>query len=256
MSDSQAMQVVTPTSAEIAVHYQSDRLTQMIKMATEFHKANCFGKDVQNMQQALVKMQAGFEMGMPPIEAMNSLYIVNGHITIWGAAMTKRLRMRGWKIQYEDKDKECTVTITKGDESYSFTAREKDVKKAGAYAFAPVEKLRWHALSRLIRFSVPEVLDAGVAYLQEEAEDMVDFSTPIQASESVSVEDYEKQIEEAKTPEKLKEIAVTIQQDSMLVSDKQGLLGKILHKGKAMTQVDVVAEPVIDPKQTSINPDL
>lgn len=160
-----------PKASDIAIHFETQRLAEMGRMAEAFHKAGCFGSDVKNAYQALVKIQAGFEMGIPPMEAMNSLYIVNGHIAIWGVAMIKRLKKFGWQVSYDDKPGECVVTIKKGDEVYSEKALASDVKKTGAYSFAPKQKLRYHAISQLIRFSVPEVLDAGISYLKEDAED-------------------------------------------------------------------------------------
>jgi len=147
-------------------------LQQALDIANQFHKAGCFGKDVQNVHQAFVKIQAGREMGMAPMEAMKSLYIVNGNITIWGSAMTKRLREAGWIITYSEEPGKCTARINKGVEKYEFTATKEQMLnlKSRAYGFAPEDKLRWHAISRLVRFYVPEVLGA-VSYTKEEAED-------------------------------------------------------------------------------------
>lgn len=158
--------------------FSTDRLDKMVAMAEKFFKARCFGGNIQNAEQMLVIIQAGFEMGMQPVEALNSLYIVSGKITIYGAAMSKRLRVRGWNIQYEDSGSgqtaSCKVTITKGDETHTYTATAAELMllNSKAFKFAPKEKIRWHALSRLIRFEVPEVLDAGISYLQEEMMDV------------------------------------------------------------------------------------
>ena len=159
---------------------QSERLNQMMKVAQQFHKAGCFGGDVKNAEQAFVKIQAGIEMGMPPMEAMNSLYIVNGKITIWGSAMTKKIREAGWSLGFEDEVDQagnpvaCTVTIKKGDEDYSekSTKQQLVALKSRAFQFAPKEKLRWHAIAQLIKFQVPEVLGGVVMYMKEELEDL------------------------------------------------------------------------------------
>lgn len=165
-------------ASDVSKYFDSQNLNQMFELAEKFHKANCFGGNIKNAEQALVMMQAGFEMGIPPVEALNSLYIVNGKITIYGAAMSKRLKLKGWKIKYEDgglgKSAFCRVVIEKDGEVHEYTATAAELEKLGskAFGFAPKEKLRWHALSRLIRFEVPEVLDAGISYLQEEMIDL------------------------------------------------------------------------------------
>jgi hypothetical protein len=162
-----------PDKMDVAAHFQTDNVQLMLDMANQFFKAGCFGADVKNPQQAFVKIQAGKEMGMPPMEAMNSLYIVNGKITIWGSAMVKRLRESGWKIEYKEDEGSCTAIITKDGEKYEYTATKDEILKLNsrAFKFAPKEKLRYHAVSRLIRFNVPEILGCNM-YAKEEAEDI------------------------------------------------------------------------------------
>jgi len=176
-------------------YFQPEMLEQALRVADKFFKAKCFGKDVTSAEIAYVKIQAGAEMGMPPMEAMNSLYIVNGKITIWGAAMSKRMREHGWKIEFlESTDKICKCKISKGSESYEETATADDVKKTGAYSFAPKDKLKWHCLSRLIRFNVPEVL-GPVSYSTEEAEDFIEAATVNVINDPVVFESLKREIE-------------------------------------------------------------
>lgn len=154
---------------EIDTFFDKGRLSQMLTIANEFVKAGCFGRDVQNAHQAFVKIQAGFEIGMPPMEAMQSFYIVNGKTTMWGKAVTKRLREAGWQIEYIESTKEkAVVKITKGGETYTETAEKSDVKQDGAYKIAPKNKLRYHALAMLVNFYVPEVLGGSVQYITED----------------------------------------------------------------------------------------
>lgn len=229
MNEEKAITEVTPRASEVAVHFDSIRLQEMGKMAEAFHRAGCFGSDVKNPYQALVKIQAGFEMGIPPMEAMNSLYIVNGHITIYGVAMSKRLRTKGWTISYDDKPDSCTVTIKKGEEAYSYTANSGELTKSQAFKFAPKEKLRWHALSRLIRFHVPEVLDAGVSYLKEEIEDLdlpgvKVVEMPNGSAPSLSAEEIGKKVNAAKSVQELEGIVKIAVQSNLLKEEKKSLM--------------------------------
>lgn len=148
------------------------------RYAEKFFKAGCFGSDCKNPEQVFVKIQAGAEMGMEPMESMGSLYIINGKITMWGMALAKRLRDHGWIISYPvSTAKEATVEITKGAQKHSYTATYEEVAKLGGHALAkaPVDKLKWHALSRLVRFYVPEVLGA-INYTKEEMDDVAEVS--------------------------------------------------------------------------------
>ena len=61
-----------------------------------------------------------------------------------------------------------------GGLSYDYTSTAAELTKLNsrAFKFAPRDKLRWHAISRLIRFDVPEVLRGVVSYGKEEYEDV------------------------------------------------------------------------------------
>lgn len=168
------LQTVSAQKSIMDTYLSIERNKAMLAMAHHFVEAGCFGADVKNAAQAYVKIQAGLEMGMAPMEAMNSLYMVNGKLTIWGSAIPKRLREHGWTIEYVESDMtKATVRIKKGDQIYeeSCTVEELTKLKSRAVQFAPKEKLRYHALSRLIRFYVPEVLNSGTIYIQEELVD-------------------------------------------------------------------------------------
>ena len=173
-----AVTVKSPSS--IRQFFDPTHIDQILSLAQKFYEAKCFGSDVQNAAQALVKIQAGYEMGIPPVEAMNSLYIIKGKITMWGAAMTKRLRQNGWEIEYEDEKTpkntwaSSTATITKGDKTYSYKATADEVEKGLGWKLSPLNKLRFHAIGQLIKFHVPEILDAGVYYSAEEIQDLED----------------------------------------------------------------------------------
>lgn len=126
----------------------------------------------KNAANVLVALQTGAEMGLKPMQSLNSLYIVNGKIQIWGSSQVQLLKAHGWKIQIkEHTDKICTITINnrEGDEfTYSSTFEELPAGSK-AKSFAPKEKLYYHVISRLIRFYVPEVL-GGMSNLYNEDE--------------------------------------------------------------------------------------
>ena len=175
------------------IHFQRERISQMMTIADTLHKANCFGGDVQNVYQAFVKIQTGAEMNMPPMEAMNSLYIIKGKVTLWGAAVSKRIRQHGWVISYsEESSTQVKVTVTKGAESHEYTATAQQLKDLGSKAagFALADKLRWHALARLLRFSIPEVMGNAISYIAEEMEGLPD-RTPSVAKPAVHLSNAE-----------------------------------------------------------------
>lgn len=174
---------------ELATTYFNESvLTQMERIAQTFIKSGACPKYIQNAPQLVLTMQTGYEMGMKPVEAMNSLYIVNGAINLWGKALARRLREHGWIIKYEmltDRGGSCRATVTKGDESYtetySFEAAEKsgytkdfkgNVKIGWKEGVNRMLKLRYGALSVIIKSYIPEVMGAA-SEVQEVYEDAV-----------------------------------------------------------------------------------
>jgi len=131
---------------------------------------------VQNEEQAIVVMQAGYEMGLKPVESLNSLYLVNGQITIWGKAVAKRFNIHGYKLTYKDKENETTAIATDkktGEvltESMTFAEAEKSgytKDRSGKLKFGWREgtnrilKLRYGALNKMVKTQCPDVLDSA-----------------------------------------------------------------------------------------------
>lgn len=165
---------------------------QMKTMSQTFIQSAALPKGISNAAQAIMVLQAGYEMGMKPIEAMKSLYIVNGVINVWGAAITRRLREHGWVLSYKDAPNTCTATVTKGKETYTETFTFEEAVKSGyttdSYGKLKVGwkeglnrklKLRYGAVSVLIKSYIPEVLGSA-SDVAEIAEDypVVEESQP------------------------------------------------------------------------------
>lgn len=153
---------------------------QMKALANDFIKSKAIPSVWQDASQVLVGLQTGVEMGMKPMEAMNSLYPVNGAINVWGKATTRRLKEHGWKIQYSDESQEsCTATVSRGDESYTETIKFKDAELSGytkdkngylKIGWKPginrVKKLRYGVLAMIIHTYIPDVLGSAIGIVE------------------------------------------------------------------------------------------
>lgn len=153
---------------------------QMGRMATIFIQSGAMPSNIKNAQQAIVVMQTGFEMGMKPMEAIKSLYIVNGQVNVWGSALIRRLREHGWGVKYEmspDRGGSCKATVFKlkgGKESYtesfSYDAADKSGYTKDSYGKLKPGwregtnrnlKLRYGAVSVIIKSYLSEVLGSA-----------------------------------------------------------------------------------------------
>jgi hypothetical protein len=200
-------------------------------------------------------------MGIPPMEAMSSLYIVNGKVTMWGMALSKRLREHGWKIEYlESTETVARVKIMKGDESYEYTATPGELKNSQAMKFAPKDKLKWHALSRLVRFSVPEIL-GPVSYLAEEAEEFIEASV-VETKAGPTLEDLISDIQSCDTIEKYTAKMAELSKLKTILTDdeKQKLFAVALSVKKSLeekveeaVEVAEVSEPQEEAEESKQN---
>lgn len=157
---------------------------QMKQLAADLIDGGASSADAKTPAQLIVKLQAGYELGMTPVESLNSLYIVNGKVTIWGSAVIKRLRLFGWSVGYKNEtEDECTIEVSKDDEKIIDTFYFKDAVNSGyttdSYGKVKVGwkpgqnrklKLRYGAASQLIKTYLPEVLGSvsGVTDIEQE----------------------------------------------------------------------------------------
>lgn len=159
---------------------------QMKMLARDFIESGSVPKCFENASQILMALQSGREMGMTPVESMQSLYIVNGMLNIWGKAVPRRLREHGYMLNYTDESPEsCTVVVKSRDDSemYTETLTFREAQDSGYttdnYGKLKIGwklgvnrklKLRYGVLSILIKTYLPEVLGA-TANIVEVAQD-------------------------------------------------------------------------------------
>lgn len=146
--------------------------TQLKNLASDLIAGGATSRDVKTAEQMLVKLQAGFELGMTPVQSLNSLYIVNGKTTIYGAALIARLRLRGWRVRYLNESVDSTtIEVTRDDEVIEDTFYYQDAVDSGYTSGDGGEKIGWKkgqnrklkmrygAAAQLVKTFLPEVLN-------------------------------------------------------------------------------------------------
>jgi hypothetical protein len=118
---------------------------------------------IKNPAQLTMVLLAGKEAGLGAIESLNSFYICNGKLTIYGSAVLTQLKRAGYSVSWGKCDmKEVSLTIkapdgTEHKESY---AMEQAIKtgQTGKEVWQkyPVNMLRWKCLGNATRFFAPE----------------------------------------------------------------------------------------------------
>lgn len=155
-------------------------LQEAMDFANMLSKSNLVPKDYQgNPGNIVVALQWGAEIGLQPLQAMQSIAVINGRPAIWGDAMLALVRGSG-QLEYiheDPTDDGCTVRLKrKGEPEAERTFTKEDAKKAGLsgkqgpWAQYPKRMMQLRARAFALRDVFPDVL-RGV-FIAEEAQDM------------------------------------------------------------------------------------
>lgn len=156
-------------------------IEEAMKFAELLSKSNLVPKDYQgNPSNCIIAMQWGMEIGLQPLQAMQSIAVINGRPSIWGDAMLALVRGSG-QLEYikeEPGETEAVCTIKRRGEPHETTRRFslEDAKKAGLtgkqgpWTQYPKRMMQLRARAFALRDVFPDVL-RGV-FVAEEAQDM------------------------------------------------------------------------------------
>ncbi len=160
-------------------------------ISEELGKSKALPAFIQNNSQLAMVLLAGKESGMGVIESLNSYYIVNGKVTIYGQAVLIQLKRAGFSVKWGAcDDKSATVTVIAPDKSENTETFTIEEAVKGGNTGNPVwqkykkSMLRWKALAANVRFFCPEVLYGS--YVKEDIEA---DSTEVIEAETVKMTD-------------------------------------------------------------------
>ena len=198
---------------------------QMRGMAKTMIESKAMPEHIKNEAQAIVVMQMGYEMGMKPMQAINSLYIVKGQTTVWGKAIAGQFIKHGYRLSFKDEPNKTTVTAKhrsgfEATETFTFEEAEKSgytKDKYGKIKFGWKEganrnlKLRYNALNKLAKTQCPEVLGTAVGITEVYQDTIHDFQDgEIVDNEKMLDIDFIKQINNTRDQKELIDVCKTI----------------------------------------------
>ena len=153
-------------------------------LADAFYKSGMF-TDVKSAAQALVKIQAGKELGLGAVYSMQKLYMVQGKLGMAAETMGALLKRSG-KYNYkvlEHTDQKCSIAFYElGQEVYISTFTIEDAKRAGlikpdsGWVKYPRALLFSRALSQGARIVGPDMTGGG--YTLEELQSIEPIALP------------------------------------------------------------------------------
>ena len=155
-------------------------LAEAMEFAGMMSKSSIVPKDYQNNPgNILVAIQWGMEIGLQPLQSMQSIAVINGRPSIWGDAMLALVRSSGLleAISEEVTESKAVCTIKRrGEQEVVREFSMQDAKQAGLtgkqgpWSQYPKRMLQMRARAFALRDVFPDVL-RGV-HVAEEAQDM------------------------------------------------------------------------------------
>ena len=158
-------------------------IEQELKRAEVWIRSGLLPAHIKNPATAVIIVQRGRELGIPPIEALNCLYPVHGKVSCDTKTMLA-LAWRSGKLAkfeiLESDDDHCKIRLQRvGNPPQEFQFKIQDADRLGVtkptqkapqkglqYKSQPRVMLRWRAIAEGLRFTVPDAL-AGL-YTHEE----------------------------------------------------------------------------------------
>lgn len=159
-------------------------MDDLSKMSTAFAISGMF-PDIKSAAQAMVKIQAGLEIGIKPFAAMTGIHIILGKPEIGAGICAGRVKASG-KYDYKIKeltDKNCIIDFYEdsqfiGNSTFSI----EDAKKAGTKNIDKYARnmLFARAISNGVKWFCPDVFDMPI-YTEDEivTEDIMAVVQPV-----------------------------------------------------------------------------
>lgn len=146
-------------------------INEIMSIGKAFAESGMFA-DTKLAAQAIVKIQAGQEIGIPPFASMTGIHIIQGKPTIGAGLIASRVKGSGkydYKVVTQDESK-CVIDFYQAKEKIgTSTFTIEDAKKAGTKNLDkfPKNMLFARAISNGVKWFCPDVF-SGLVYVPEE----------------------------------------------------------------------------------------
>lgn len=212
-------------------------------LAEHFIKSGLF-KDSRDLSQAIVKIQAGQEMGLPPFAAMSGIAIIKGKPTIGAGIMAASIKSSG-KYDYivrEQTDTICKIEYFQGKNSIGISEFSKadavrsELWNKDNWKHYPKNMLFARAMSNGVKWYCPDVFSSPV-YVPEELEEV----TPVNISyEVVENENTEQNLvhQEQKEIELIEQTTIIDPIEEVNNTDTKEALKEVMKKYNGLTKTN------------------
>ena len=154
----------------------------LLDQARCFLQSGLLPKSLQKPEQVVLVMLKGRELGIPPLQALSHINVINGKPAMSAELMLAQILKLHPKTQFkfpERTNEKCTIAVKRAGfdwENFSFTIE--DARKAGllsnpSWNKYPRAMLHARVISEMARSLFPDAI-AGISYTPEELGAVVD----------------------------------------------------------------------------------
>ena len=154
---------------------------EVFRLATAIAKSGLAPQGLKSAEQITIAIMHGAEIGLPPMQAIQRIAVVNGRPTLWGDAVPALLLSRGFKIREwmvggpNTRCAMCEVTRPDGEKiERSFSQADAVLAglwgKAGPWKQYPERMMQMRARGYAARDGAADVLSG--LYIAEEVQDI------------------------------------------------------------------------------------
>jgi hypothetical protein len=193
-----------------------------MSIAETFYNSGMF-VDIKSSSQAMVKIMAGQEFGIPPFAAMSGIHLIQGKPTIGAGLMAQRVKKSG-KYTYnvlQLTDLICELEFIQLPKTIlgKSTFTIEDAKKAGTKNIDrfPKNMLFARAISNGVRWFTPDIYDS-VVYVPEEMQEVEQPAQIAEVMPELEMDYVQNIVENCHTTEELK---AAYQSDARFANFKQ-----------------------------------
>ena len=175
-------------------------LDQIMSIGKAFAESGMFA-DTKLAAQAIVKIQAGQEIGIPPFAAMTGIHIIQGKPTIGAGLIASRVKGSG-KYDYkviEASVNNCSIDFYQGKEKIGNSSFSiEDAKKAGTKNIDkfPKNMLFARAISNGVKWFCPDVFSGPVYVPEEMGVDITENISHVEIQEATVIPEIFKTLDE------------------------------------------------------------
>jgi hypothetical protein len=153
-------------------------LQAMTQLADKFVASGAFPTTVKNPAMAFVMMQAGIELGMKPVQAIQNMFFIHGRLSMYSSALLGLMKGNGLIVKWKELSAKKVVGefSTAMQPPVDIEFGEEDARRAGLggenYKKYPQDMYVARCISRAAKL-FPELIGASIE-TREVMEDVVD----------------------------------------------------------------------------------